>query len=58
MRSIHITKQDKEFMKLRDQVLKIIPIVREGDEKGKIEMRKKWKAFRIYMGSYYRKVVK
>lgn len=43
-----MTKQDKEFMKLRDQVFKKIP---QGTKNSK-----KWKAFSSYMNFYYKKL--
>lgn len=48
MRETYISEQDAEFMKLRDQVLKVIP---PGTSNGK-----KWRAFREYMNSYYKKL--
>lgn len=48
MRNTSMNKQDREFMKLRDQVFRVIP---SGTQNGK-----KWRAFREYMDFYYKKV--
>lgn len=47
-RTTSMTKQDQEFMKLRDQVFKVIP---QGTSNGK-----QWRAFREYMDFYYKKL--
>lgn len=46
MRDTSMSKPDAEFMKLRDQVFKVIP---QGTSNGK-----KWRAFRAYMDFYYK----
>lgn len=46
MRETYMTQQDKDFMKLRDEVFKIIP---QGEKNYKT-----WKRFREYMEFYYK----
>lgn len=48
MKETYIINQDKQFMKLRDQVFKLIPA---GKDYGK-----KWRAFREYMNFYYKRI--
>lgn len=53
MRSTYMTKQDKEFMDLRDKVKKVIPYG-SIDHKTKRQQAKKWRAFKEYMDFYYK----
>lgn len=48
MRETHMTKQDQEFIRLRNQVFKVIA---SGAKNGK-----KWRSFREYMDFYYKKL--